>query len=411
MQDRQLYAQILGIGPPWDVTSVELKAPTEVVQVFIEHSGKASLECPECGEACPGYDTRSRRWRHLDTCQYRTLLVVEVPRVKCPEHGVRQTQVPWAEPGSGFTALFEAVVISWLKEASISAVARMLRLTWDEVDGVMARAIRRGLARRKRRLPRRIGVDETSFQKRHEYVTVVTDLSEQPGTVLEVLDGHNQGSLEAFYGHFSAEELDQLEAVVMDMWRAYIAATKAKVPNPWKKIAFDKFHVAKKLGDAVDKVRRNEHAQLRSQGDDSLVGTKYLWLQNPENMLRDRWLGFAQLRTSALKTARAWAIKELGMSLWGYVNRAWARKAWKKWLSWALRCGLEPVRRAALMVKKHLEGILNAVVMGMTNAMAEGLNSKIQWIKRTACGYRNRERFKAAIYFHLAGLDLSPSSG
>ena len=174
MRDRDLYAQFLGITSPWHVSDVRLDVPAGRVEVIVEHRGQAC--CPQCGKSCPGYDSRLRRWRHLDTCQLQTVLVAEVPRVECPEHGVVQAATPWSEPGSRFTALFERVVIDWLREASFSAVARRLGLTWDEVDGIMARAVERGRECRGACEPRRIGLDETSFQKRHEYVTVLTDL-------------------------------------------------------------------------------------------------------------------------------------------------------------------------------------------------------------------------------------------
>ncbi len=140
MRDCDLYATILGLTAPWKVTDVELDAKLEVVAVSVKAEGRSALVCPECGESRPGYDTRERRWRHLDTCQYETILVTQIPRIKCAEHGVRQIQVPWGEPGSGFTALFEALVSDWLKEATTTAVARRLGLTWDEVDGFMQRA-------------------------------------------------------------------------------------------------------------------------------------------------------------------------------------------------------------------------------------------------------------------------------
>ena len=135
MHDRELYRQILGIQAPWEVSNVEVDLPGTGVTVHIRHSGEG-LACPECGTSCPGYDTRTRKWRHLDTCQYKTWLVAEVPRVKCPEHGVHQVPVPWAEGNSRLTALFEALVIDWLKVATISEVANRLDLGWSAVSGV-----------------------------------------------------------------------------------------------------------------------------------------------------------------------------------------------------------------------------------------------------------------------------------
>lgn len=409
MQDRKLYEQLLGIHRPWRVQDVDLQLDTGDVVVFVEHMPGERLMCPTCGEPSPGYDTRQRRWRHLDTMQYRTVIEAEVPRVRCVTHGVVQCRVPWAEEGSRLTALFEALVIDWLHEASVSAVARKLRLSWDEVAGVQRRAVRRGLARRELEAPRRIGVDETSFQKRHEYITVVNDLEHQ--RVLHLADGRGREVLDDFYTRVLGEAgCARLEAVAMDMWAPYIASTKAHLPDAETRIVFDKFHIASHLGTAVDEVRRVENRELRRQGDDRLVGTKYDWLRNPWNMNRAKWQAFSPLRTSRLRVARAWAIKETAMSLWGYLRRGWAERMWERWYSWAIRSRLEPVKRVARMIRRHWYGVINAATTTTTNARAESINSKIQWVKRMANGYRNRENFRNAIYFHLGGLDLYPET-
>lgn len=405
MRDRDLYARILGVEKPWSVIDVVFDREAGKVEIFLEHGGR-QLRCPECDRKSRGYDTRERRWRHLDTCQFRTSIVAQVPRVECEEHGVRQIEVAWAQAGSRLTALFEALVIDWLKEASTSAVARMMNLSWDQVDGVMQRAVARGLARREARLPRKIGVDEKSFKKGHKYVTVVHDA--ESGAVIHVADERKTEVLTEFYSQFSEEELSRVESVTMDMWGPYIEATRSAIPDADEKIGFDKFHIAKYLGDAVNKVRRGEHRQLLQAGDHRLSKTRYLWLRNPANITNERWVEFEPLRTSNLKTARAWALKETAMQLWHYTSRAWAKKGWLRWYGWAIRSRLEPMKEVARMIKRHLEGIITAVVKKTTNARAEGINSVVQWIKYTARGYRNRERFKWAIYFHLGGLELYP---
>lgn len=290
----------------------------------------------------------------------------------------------------------------------MSAVARRLGLSWDEVDGIMSRAVRRGLARREAAAAERIGVDETSYQKRHEYVTVVSDLDR--GVVLEVMDDRRQGSLESFYGSLSGERLASIRCVSMDMWPAYINATLKHVPGAEEKIAFDRFHVAQHLNNAVDTVRKREHRELRASGDRRLTRTKYLWLQNPERMSEERFAFLRELRSGVLRTARAWSLKESAALLWDYVKRGWAERAWRKWLGWASRSRLAPMVAAARTIRKHLWGILNAIELGVTNAMSESMNSKIQRIKSRACGYRNRSRFRNAILFHLGGLSLYPDS-
>ena len=408
MRDRELYQQILGIGRPWSVDKVDLQRETRQVIVKVVRDKRAALECPECGTRGTGYDHRVRRWRHLDTCQYQTILEADIPRVRCKVHGVRQTSVPWAEEGSRFTALFEALVIDWLHESTLTGVAGQLGLSWDEVSGVQERAVRRGLARRKLKPMTRIGVDETSFQRRHEYVTIVID--QEQSKVVHVADGRGKDALEGFYQQLGAENCAAIEHVAMDMWGPYITVTKRYVPEAEKRIAFDKFHVAQHLGNAVDKVRRQENKELQAEGDERLKGTKWSWLKKPSNMSALASWRFSKLRGSCLKVARAWALKEAAMCLWDYTSRGWASRAWKKWYAWAIRCRLEPVKKVARMIARHWDGVITAAISGITNAASEGMNGKIQRLKARAYGYRNRERFRNAIYFHLGGLDLYPDS-
>lgn len=406
MKDTELYARILGLQTPWSVTDVALDSTQHAVTVFVSSDADWQWCCPQCGRAAPRYDKRTRQWRHLDTMQFKTLLEAEVPRVRCPEHGVLQVPVPWAEAGSGFTALFEATVIYWLKQASTQAVARALDLSWNAVDGIMQRAVQRGLARRAELVPVHLSVDETAFQRRHEYVTVVTD--QQNGHVIHVANERTRDSLASFYTSLSDVQRAGIRAVAMDMWPAYIRVTRDYLPDADQKIAFDKFHVAKYLGDGVDKVRREEHRQLLRSGDTSLKGSKYQWLRNPVNMSREQERHFAALRDSQLKTARAWAMKEFAMNIWCYQRRGWAERAWDQWFTWAQRCRLAPMKKVAATLKEHLWGILNAMQLGVHNGHAESVNSKIQRLKARACGFRNRERFRNAIYFHCGGLNLVP---
>jgi transposase len=406
MKDTQLYSQILGIQKPWKVTSVNVSLADDEVEVHVQH-GSGKLKCPKCGQVCPGYDRRPRRWRHLDTCQLKTVLVADVPRVKCNEHGVVTVDVPWAESGSGFTALFEALVIDWLKTAAVSAVAERLRLSWNAVDGIMQRAVRRGLSRREALSPKRLSVDETAYRKGHDYITVVTE--QESGTVLHVAEDRLTSSLGSFYEQLDAEQLNSIEAVCMDMWPAYIKATREAIEDADRKIAFDRFHVAQYLGKGVDQVRRDEHRQLLKAGDQQLKGTKYQWLRNPVNMSWHQRRAFTSLRNSALKTARAWAMKDFAAQLWHYKHRTWAMKGWKRLINWMSRSRLAPMKKVASTLKKHLWGIINAVILNADNSHAESINSRIKTVKTRARGFRNKQRFRDAIYFHLGGLQLYPA--
>ena len=409
MQDRELYRRILGIEAPWFVDRVELKLTDGEVHVYLEHHEQVNWPCPECGAPCKLHDHQpERQWRHLDTCQYQTILHARPPRAGCGEHGARAVKLQWAEASSRFTALFEALAIEWLKEASKKAVAGQLGLSWDEIHGIMERAVKRGLERRQAEPIAKIGIDEKAFRKGHRYLTLVNDL--EGSRVLYVGEDRRRSSLDGFWESLTAEQLSSIEAVAMDMWDPYVASVREHLPEADRKIVYDKFHIAQHLGKAVDRVRRKENKTLKAAGDDRLAGTRYDWLRNPAAMEPKDRREFAELRKSGLKTARAWALKETAMALFSYVYERPTRKHFRWWYNWAVRCRLEPIIEVARMLKRRFENIITYLRHRVTNAASESLNSRIQWVKYTARGFRNKQNFIHAIYFHCGGLDLAPEA-
>jgi transposase len=402
-----LYAAVLGLSSPWSVERVETKLDSGEVHVTVALPANTRWVCPECHAEAPIHDHQDRSWRHLDTCQFHTIVHARVPRLKCPTHGVRQLKVPWAEPGSQFTAMFEALAIDWLKQASIVAVAKHLRISWDEAAGIQSRAVKRGLARRKQVSPKYVGVDETSFQKRHEYVTIVSDL-ERP-QVIHVADDRTQASLDGFWTSLPREQLNAIKAVAMDMCAPYIQSTMLHVPAADEKIVFDKFHIAQLFGNALDQIRRMENRRLGSQGDFTLKGTRYMWLQHPGTFTREETREFEALRARNQRMARAWVLKETAMAIFD-LKAAWAaRRNFAMWFQWAIRSQLEPMKRVARTLLRHWDQIENYFRHRITNACLEATNTTIQQVKRRSRGFRNRDRFREAIYFHCGGLDLYPA--
>ena len=175
MRDIELYKAILDLTPPWTVVTVDVDVKRQEILVKVD-AGPGPFPCPECQAEVSGYDRKPRRWRHLDTCQFTTWIEAVVPRVECPTHGLKQIPVPWAEPGSQFSALFERFAIDLLRECSVQGGADLLRITWDEAWGIKARAVTQGLARRGHEVVAHLGVDEKALAKRHRYLTVVADL-------------------------------------------------------------------------------------------------------------------------------------------------------------------------------------------------------------------------------------------
>ena len=408
MDSVELYRQLLGLTTPWTVERVELDLARQHVEVYVGHPEGQRFGCPECGRGLGAYDHLAERvWRHLDSCQFLTYLHARPPRVSCPEHGVHQVTLPWAQVGSRFTNLFEVLAIDVLLAANVKKAAGILRITWDEAWHLMERAVIRGRAAKGTEMPRQMGVDEKAIAKGHRYMTLVCDLEE--ATVEYIGEGRKEESLSAYFDVFPKENREKVEAISLDMWPAYINACRDKVPGADDKMVFDRFHIMRHVVDAVDKVRKREHKTLMEAGDATLTKSKYLWLTNPENMTdkaRDR---FDELKSTELKTGRAWALKEALRELWSYTSAAWATKFWKRWYFWATHSRLAPMIEAAKLIARHLQNVLTYFKHRITNAVAEGLNSKIATVQKRACGYRNPDHFKIAVYFHCGGLNLYPT--
>lgn len=409
MESKDLYRHLLGLNEPWTVELVDLDMSKQHVDVYVAHPSGTRFACPECGQEYAVYDHLAERvWRHLDSCQFLTYLHASPARISCATHGVRQARLPWAEEGSRFTHLFEVLAIDMLKAANIKRAAEILRISWDQAWHLMERAVLRGRAAKGVTLPRQIGIDEKAIAKGHRYMTLVCDLN--AATVEYIGEERTEASLAAYFTAFTEEQRAGIEAISLDMWPAYIAACTAQVPQAEQKMVFDRFHIMQHVGRGVDRVRKDEHKALLQEGDDTLKRSKYLWLYSAENMPAVAQERFDQIKHGNLKTARAWAMKESLREMWGYRSVAWAKRFWDRWYFWATHSRLPPMIEKAKLLARHLPNILTYFTHPITNAVAEGLNSKIATLQKRACGFRNRDNFKIAIYFHCGGLDLYPVS-
>ncbi len=298
MESKELYRHLLGLNEPWTVEQVDLDMAKQHVDVFVEHPKGCRFACPQCGQECAVYDhLASRTWWHLDSCQFLTYLHASPPRIACPEHGVLQARLPWAEEGSRFTHLFEVLAIDMLQAANVKRAAEILRISWSQSWHLMERAIWRGRAAKGNTLPHQIGIDEKAIAKGHRYMTLVCDLN--AATVEYVGEERTEASLAGYFSAFTQEQRAGIEAISLDMWPAYIKACKAQVPQANEKMVFDRFHIMQQIGRGVDRVRKQEHKELLQEGDSPLTGSKYLWLYNVENMPVAARQKFEQINTAS----------------------------------------------------------------------------------------------------------------
>ena len=399
------YSQLLGLASSWEVEAVDLDLVGKQVSVRLCHMG-GKLTCPECSESCSQADMAPERtWRHLDTMQFTTELKARIPRSRCADCGVKTIAVPWSGKHSRFTLMFEAFAIEVINACScVSRAAGLLGLSWSSVHSIIERAVARGLNRREVDDIKHVGMDEKSFGRGHDYVSVMTDIDDP--RVLEVAPERTIEAADTLWKTLTQTQREEVESVSLDMWQAFMTSAHKNAPNA--EIVHDKFHIAKYLGEAVDKVRRAEHKVLKKDDDETLKGSRQLWLYNMENLDGERYDRLHELQQQDLKTARAWAIKENFRWFWDYTYAGNAKKFFDRWFGWARRSQLEPIKKVAAILKNHLDGILSYFRHRVTNATAEGFNSRIQSIKSAARGFRSFQNYRLRILFYCGKLNLMP---
>ena len=313
--------------------------------------------------------------------------------------------VPWAGPRSRFTLLYERFAIEVLLACrSVSAAAELLGLSWDELQTIMERAVQRGLERREWEGLRHVGTDEKSFGKGQSYVSLLTNLDR--ARVLEVMKENNREAADLLLATLPAQVRAAIEAVCIEMSGHFAAAAREGLPAA--ALVHDRFPISAHLNDAVAAVPREENQRLQKLGDDRLKGTQWLFGFDPAKLDEEAAVRFSELKGSDLKSARAWAIKEVFRRFWYYSYEGSARKFFKQWYGWASRSQLKPMIKVAKMLKRHFENIITYLRHPITNAVTEGLNSKIQAIKANARGFRSFENYRTRILFFCGKLDLYP---
>lgn len=404
---KEFFESVLGLGPDWQVSKVTVDEASRELLLDLSLTTSAKVACPECGRACAIYDHgRRREWRHLDTMQLKTVLRARLPRAKCPQHGPQTVRVPWADPMTRFTLAFEAHAIDVLENArSTTQACALLKIGWARADRIMGRAVARGLERRKLEDLRHVGMDEKSFLKGHNYITALNDLDR--GRVLEVVQGRTEEAAVELWGKIPEKARATIKAVAMDMWQAFENAARRMVPGA--EIVHDKFHISKHLNDGVNRVRTEEHRSLLKEGDDRLKGTRWFWLHSEDNLSDAQYESFRDIKDAALKTSRAWFIKEAFRFFWVVPkSSSEAEEYFREWYRHTIHSKLDPMKKVARMLKAKLGNVVTWWRHPITNAVSEGLNSKIQSIKSAARGFHSFASYRIRILFFCGKLDLKP---
>lgn len=394
----------LGISKPWYIKKIELlgEDPQRELHIYIDHEKLTRFHHGDRDYAV--YDHQPRVWHHLRFFQYECFLHARVPRVKLDDGKVKLIEVPWSQSGSSFTLLFEYDILSLIREGmSVRGVSRRLCIGDRRISRILARHVSQALSTQELSTVKELSVDETSTRKGHNYFTIMSD--REAKKVVGVAVGKDK---EAFANALIDMEIrgayrEQVRAITMDMSKSYISAASETMSHA--DIVFDRFHIVKKLNEAVDQIRRTEQRQHHE-----LSKTRYLWLKNNSNLNKEQQENIAYLETAFPNIGVAYRLKELLRSVLDEAYFSHYLKPLNAWMKQAWESKLEPIRAFVNMLRRHWYGIKTYFKRVATNAFAERVNLKIQEIKRIAKGYRNTHNFTIMIYFHLGGLDFKTHS-
>jgi len=414
MELTKFYGKILGIDLPWQIKEARINSRDKSVHLTLSHASGSKFPCKHCQELCSVHDhSKERSWRHLDTCDHYTYLHASLPRVKCAEHGVVTIEPSWSRANSRFTLQFESFLIDTLQCTQVrSRSALQLRVTEEQLKRVEKQAVGRGMSARKKTkdapfyVVRHICIDEKSLFVGHHYVTIL--YNGETGAVLEVVEHRTeQAAQKAFIQLGEYIDLQGVQVVTMDMWKAFQNAAKLCLPKA--DIVHDRFHLAQYLNNAVDITRRAENKKLRTHKDDRLKGTKYLWLKNPDNLTeKQQQIQNELMKDKELKTVKAWTIKENFKKFFDTNTEQDATDFFNNWVKSIQTIENAPLLKVAKTFQNHLQGLLDYTKHRVSNAMAECINMSIQQIKSKARGFKSAQAFRTAILFHLGDLSMYP---
>ena len=377
------------------------------VEAVIQPRSNSKLRCSGCGRACPGYDRMSseRRFAFIPIWNIPVDLLYTMRRVDCPDCGVKVEQVPWAEGKHATCNVFRHFLASWARRLSWKETARCFRSSWDTVRRSVEWVVDYGLKNRDLEGIEALGVDEVAYRRGHKYLTLVYQIDHGARRLLGVIKERKTESLASFFEEFGAERRARIKVVCSDMWKPYLNVIAEMLPNALN--VLDRFHIVKKLGEAVDQVRKDEAARLHREGyEPVLKKSKYCFLKRASNLTAKQADKLGEILQYDLKTTRAYFLKEGFDAFWQYNSPYWARWFLRKWCKRAMLSRLEPFKKFVRTLREHEDLLMNYFKAGKlySSGIVEGLNLKVKLGARKAYGYRSFEIMKTALFHELGDL-------
>ena len=391
----ELFAMGLGLADPWIVTSSSMEEGELHIKVDFVRGARFD------GRAV--HDSVERSWRHLNFWQYPTYIHARVPRVIGPDDKVTQVDVPWARPGSGFTALFEALAITMCRHMPTSRAAKELGMDDMSLWRLLDRAVNDARKSSDFSMVKRVGVDETACRRGHNYITQFVDLDQ--AKVLFVCQGKGAETLKRFKDDLELHggKAENIRTFSSDMSQAFLSGIAEYFPKA--EVVLDKFHLVKMLSEAVDETRRSESKQHRHG-----KGIRFLWLKNPNKLKEGQRQLLDELKVSPAfeQTAEAYRLRLAFQELFLQPKKD-AEHYLATWLDAAYDCGVRAIEDVAETFFKMRDKILSWFDNRVSNGILEGLNSVLQSAKNRARGYANPNHMILMSYLLHGKLNLTPA--
>ena len=398
-----LFSKALKLESPWEITKIEFLEKEGRINIFIDFPKGSVFPCPKCKKEVKAYDTTEKQWRHMNFFQYACYMVVRVPRTECKEDGILQIEVPWARSDADFTFLFESFAMTLCREMPVNRVSQIIKVDDNKLWRMMSYYTEAARKLEDYSGVTKIGIDETSKSKGHDYVSLFVDLDDKK--TIFVAEGKGSETTSEFKEDLMDHGGKPLDITDMsiDMSPAFIKGVEENFPQA--EITFDKFHIMKIINNAVDEVRK---AEVKEQ--EILRGQKYLFLKNRANLTelqKESLKAIESMSRLNLKTVRAYHIRENFQGIYKEKTRENFEKSLKKWYFWATHSRIEAIKEAAKTIKRHWSGVLRWYDSKVSNGILEGLNSLVQAAKAKARGYRTFKNLRTIIYMLTGKLDYS----
>jgi len=400
---KELFSQALHIASPFYIKKIDFNLEEKRLTIHIDFEKGTKFHYCEgtYNELAKVHDTQEKEWRHLNFFEHECYLHARVPRVKLSDGKVRLIKMPWAGENSGFTLLFEALILQLAQYMPVKNVADLIAENDDKIWRILDKYVEKARELVDLSALKSVGIDETSKKKGHDYISLFVDM-EKRKTVF-ITEGKSSETVVNFVKDLKNHGADavNIKDVSCDMSPAFIKGVKENLPNA--EITFDKFHILKIINQAVDKVRKEE-----AQSHDILKSTKYIFLKNHRNLskLQSKKLSELAMPKLNLKAIRALHIRENFQEIYNAETQEDFEILLKKWYFWATHSKLEPIKQAAYTIKRHWEGVIKWFESKINNGVLEGLNSVIQAAKAKARGYKTTKNLKIIAYLLTADLNF-----